>query len=152
MNADIKAAYSAALRMLTRREHCEAEVRSKLQQRGFDEIASECAVEELKNYGYLSESRYAEAFLRYRMQRGEAPWMAAVKAAQRGVDETALQVALEEAEASFDVAGACRELLHRRDPERLRRNDKRVWQRHARFLRNRGYDAATILAALNDVD
>jgi len=150
MNVDVKAAYSAALRMLTRREHCEAEVRNKLQQRGFDEIASECAIEELKNYGYLSESRYAEAFLRYRMQRGEAPWMAAVKAGQRGVDETALQAALEEAEASFDATGACRELLQRRDPGRLRRNDKRVWQRHARFLRNRGYNAATILQVLNE--
>lgn len=149
MNVDVKAAYSAALRMLTRREHCEAEVRNKLAQRGFDEIASESAIEELKNYGYLSESRYAKAFLRYRMQRGEAPWMAAVKAARKGVDESALQAALEEAQGSFDAVEACRELLQRRDPGRLRRNDKRVWQRHARFLRNRGYDAATILAALN---
>jgi regulatory protein len=150
MNVDIKAAYSSALRMLTRREHCEAEVRNKLQQRGFDEIASDCAIEELKNYGYLSESRYAEAFLRYRMQRGEAPWMAAAKAAQKGVDETALQAALEEAQASFDAVKACRELLDGRDPQRLRRNDERMWQRHARFLRNRGYDAATILRVLNE--
>jgi len=152
MNVDVKAAYSAALRMLTRREHCEAEVRNKLAQRGFDEIASECAIEELKSYGYLSDSRYAEAFLRYRMQRGEAPWMAAVKAAQRGVDEAALQAALEEAQASFDAEQACRELLHSRDPQRSRRNDERVWQRHARFLRNKGYDAATILRVLNEAD
>jgi len=150
MNPDIKAAYSVALRMLTRREHCEAEVRNKLLQRGFDEIAIDSAIEELKGYGYLSESRYAEAFLRYRMQRGEAPWMAAAKARQRGADESALQAALEEAEASFDAAEACRELLNSRDPGQLRRDDERVWQRHARFLRNRGYDAATILRVLNE--
>ncbi|MDT8375779.1 MAG: regulatory protein RecX, partial [Mariprofundaceae bacterium] len=138
MNTDIKAAYSAALRMLTRREHCEAEVRNKLRQRGFDEIAADSAIEELKQYGYLSDLRYAGAFLRYRMQRGEAPWMAAAKAAQKGVDETALQTALEEAEASFDADKACRELLHSRDPGGLRRNSERVWQRHARFLRNHG--------------
>ncbi|MCF7821883.1 MAG: recombination regulator RecX [Mariprofundaceae bacterium] len=135
---------------MTRREHCEAEVRGKLARRGFDEIAADSAIEELKNYGYLSDSRYAEAFLRYRMQRGEAPWMAAAKAARKGVDEAALQAALEEAQSSFDAAQACRELLDSRDPQRLRRHDERVWQRHARFLRNRGYDAATILAALND--
>ena len=138
--------------MLTRREHCEAEVLAKLAQRGFDEIAAESVIEELKSYGYLSDLRYAEAFLRYRMQRGEAPWMAAVKAAQKGVDETALQAALEEAQASFDAEQACRELLHSRDPQRLRRNDERVWQRHARFLRNKGYDAATILRVLNEAD
>lgn len=136
--------------MVTRREHCEAEVRQKLEARGFDEITMDTAIEELKGYGYISDSRYAEAFLRFRMQRGEAPWMAAAKARQRGVDEQALQAALDEAEASYDASEACRELLNSRDSQRLRRNDERVWQRHARFLRNKGYDAATILAALND--
>ena len=78
--------------------------------------------------------------------------MAAAKARQKGVDEAALQQAVEEAEAGFDALQACRELLNSRDPQRLRRNDERVWQRHARFLRNKGYDAATILAALNEFD
>jgi len=150
MGPDVKAAYSAALGMLTRREHCEAEVRQKLAARGFDEIATDSAIEELKSYGYLSDARYAEAFLRYRLQRGEALWMAAAKARQKGVDEAALQQALEEAEAGFDALAACRELLAGRDPQRLRRNDERVWQRHARFLRNKGYDAATILRAMNE--
>ena len=59
MGPDVKAAYSTALRMLTRREHCEAEVRQKLESRGFDEIASDSAIEELKNYGYLSDARFA---------------------------------------------------------------------------------------------
>jgi len=136
--------------MLTRREHCEAEVRQKLAARDFDEIAVDTAVEELKNYGYLSDQRFAEAFLRSRMQRGEALWMAAAKARQKGVDESALQIAVEEAEAKFDALESCRELLASRDPQRLRRKDERVWQRHARFLRNRGYDAATILRALNE--
>jgi len=136
--------------MLTRREHCEAEVRHKLAARDFDEIAIDTAVEELKNYGYLSDARYAEMFLRSRMQRGEALWMAAARARQKGVDESALQAAVEEAEAGFDALDACRELLNSRDPQRLRRKDERVWQRHARFLRNRGYDAATILRVLNE--
>ena len=138
--------------MLTSREHCEAEVRNKLLQRGFDEIVIDSAIEELKSYGYLSEARFAEAFLRYRMQRGEAPWMAAAKAQQRGVDESALQSALQEVQGPFDAVQACRELLQSRDPERLRKHDERVWQRHARFLRNKGYDAATILRVLNEAD
>lgn len=152
MNPDVKAAYSVALRMLTRREHCEAEVRQKLKIRGFDDIAMDCAIEELKNYGYLSDARYAEAFLRFRSQRGEALWMAAAKARQRGVDEEALQQALAEAEGAYDALEACRALLKSRDPQRLRRKDERVWQRHARFLRNKGYDAGTILRVLNEAD
>jgi len=152
MGPDVKAAYSTALRMLTRREHCEAEVRQKLEAKGFDEIATDSAIEELKNYGYLSDARFAEAFLRYRTKRGEALWMAAAKARQKGVDEMALQQAVEEAEAGFDALDACRELLNSRDPQRLRQKDERVWQRHARFLRNKGYDAGTILRVLNEAD
>lgn len=150
MNPEVRAAYSAALRMLTRREHCEAEVRHKLESKGLDSIAIDSAIEELRNYGYLSDERYAEMFLRSRMQRGEALWMAAAKARQKGVDESALQAAVQEAEGGFDALETCRELLAGRDPQRLRRKDERVWQRHARFLRNRGYDAATIIRAMNE--
>lgn len=138
--------------MLTRREHCEAEIRQKLAARGFDEIAADSAIEELKQYGYLSDARYAEMFLRSRVQRGEALWMAAARARQKGVDESALQGAVEEAEGRFDALDACRELLRQRDPQQQRRKDERAWQRHARFLRNKGYDAATILCVMNEED
>ena len=102
--------------------------------------------------GLLSEARFAESYLRSRLKKGESPWLAARKARQRGVDEAALQAALAEAESGFDALVACRELLNRRDPAGEYRRDERVWQRQARFLRNRGFDSATILRALNDGD
>jgi len=147
---DVQEVYGIALRLLTMREHCEVELRAKLAQRDCDEIAIDSAIEQLKGYGYLSEARYAEAFLRYRLKKGESLWMAATKARQKGVDETALQVAVDEAEAVFDAYDACRTLLQSRDPQGLRKHDERVWQRHARFLRNKGYDNDTILRALNE--
>ncbi|MDX8395608.1 MAG: regulatory protein RecX [Mariprofundaceae bacterium] len=152
MKSEVQVAYSIALRMLTRREHCEVEVRQKLEQRECDEIVIDSAIEQLKTYGYLSEERYAEAFLRSRIRKGETPWVAAYKARQKGADETILQVALEEAESEFDTLKACRELINKRDPQALRRKDERVWQRQARFLRNKGFDAATILRVMNSVD
>jgi len=100
--------------------------------------------------GYLSEARFAEIFLRSRIKRGESPRMAAMKARQKGVDETVLQIALDEAEAAFDADAACRDLLKRRDPQDLRREDERVWQRQARFLQNKGFDAATIVRVMNE--
>ncbi|MDX8396719.1 MAG: regulatory protein RecX [Mariprofundaceae bacterium] len=138
-----------ALRMLTRREHCAVELQDKLMQRGCDEIAVDSALELLKHYGYLSEARYAEAFLRARMKKGEMPWMAAEKARQKGVEEAALQTALEEAEDEYDTIQACRDLLKRRDPQDLHRKHEKNWQREARYLRNKGFDADTILRALN---
>jgi len=149
MNKDVQLAYSMALRMLTRREHCAVELQNKLMQRGCDEIAIDSALELLKHYGYLSEARYAEAFLRARMKKGEMPWMAAEKARRKGVEEAALQVAVEEAEGEYDRIQACRDVLKRHDPQGLHRKDEKAWQRQARYLRNKGFDANTILRALN---
>lgn len=118
--------------------------------REFDSDCISTVLVQLKDDGYLSEARFAESFLRSRLNRGEAPWLAALKARQKGVDESALQAALEEAEAGFDMMQACRDLLGRRDPQGLRHHEKRVWQRQARFLRNKGFDTATILHAMNE--
>ena len=104
----------------------------------------------LKDGGYLSEARFASGFLRSRLRKGEAPWLAARKARQRGVKEDAIEHALDEAEVSFDAFSACLSLLGRRDPHNLRFTDERVWQRQARYLRNKGYDTATILRCLNE--
>lgn len=152
MNPDVKAAYSAALRLLTQREYCEVELRRKLQGRGIDDIAIDSALEELKGYGYLNELRFAESFLRSRLQRGEALWLAAQKASQKGVDAQALQLARESLSEEFDAWAMSRELIVLRDPQGLRHQDRRVWQRLARFLQNKGFDTDTILRTLNATD
>jgi regulatory protein len=136
--------------LLAGREYCAAQIRAKLLLRDFDADCINAAMAELRDDGYLSEVRFAESFLRYRLKKGEVPWLAAVKAKQKGVDESVLQDALAEAEASFDMMQACRDVLGRRDPQGLRHHEKRVWQRHARFLQNKGFDTATILHAMNE--
>ncbi len=144
------AAYTCAVRALGRREHTAAELHSKLSQRGFPDDVVVPVLERLTDDGYLSEARFAESFLRSRLQAGEAPWLAAQKARRRGVEESALQDALEVLQDTFDPLRACRRLLARRDPAGRRHVDERVWQRQARFLRNKGFDAATIVHALNE--
>lgn len=144
------AAYAYAVRLLAGREYCAARLRAKMALRGFDANCISTVLARLKDDGYLSEARFAESFLRSRLNKGEAPWLAALKARQKGVDASALQAALEEIEADFDMMQACRDMLDRRDPQGLRYHDKRVWQRHARFLRNKGFDTATILHVMNE--
>ncbi len=149
MNQAVQAAYSIALRLLTQREHCEVELRQKLLQRDCDALAIDSALEQLKDYGYLSEERYAQAFLRSRLKKGEALWFAAEKARQKGVDEEALQSAVEEAEHAYDAFDACKTLLNKRDPQQQWRHDQRIWQRQARYLRNKGFDTAVIMQVLS---
>jgi len=110
----------------------------------------ESVIERLKAEKYLSDARYAEGYLRGRMRKGEAPWLAARRARERGVDGDAIREALDEAEAGFDPLESCRDLLARRDPTGMRHADERQWQKHARFLRNKGFDAATILRVMNE--
>jgi len=135
---------------LALREHCAAELAGKLAGKAYAADVIETILARLVADGYLSEARFAEAFLRSRMKKGESPRMATIRARQKGVDEAALQTALDEAEAGFDADAACRDLLQRRDPLGLRKEDERAWQRQARFLQNKGFDAATIVRVMNE--
>jgi len=144
------AAYAVAVRALGRREHCAAELRQKLVMREYPEEVIEPVLARLRHDGYLSEARFAEAFLRMRMKAGESPWLAAQKARQRGVEDGALQDALQAAQDEYDALHVCRKLLARRDPQELRHENEHVWQKQARFLRNKGFDAATIVRALKE--
>ena len=145
-------AFKSAVRVLGMREHNEVELRTKLSVKNYDGIVIDHVIELLKHYDYLSEARYAEAFLRYRLDKGETPWFAAQKARQKGAEAEALRLALLEAEKHFDVWAACKEVLEKRDPLGRYKQDKRLWQRQMRYLQNKGYDINTILQVMNNKD
>lgn len=145
-----RAAYAYALRLLSRREFFAAEMERRLAAKDFDEACIRQTLRRLTDDGYLSEARFAEGFLRMRMARGETPRLAAMRARQRGVETAAVEHALHEAEDAFDRLSVCRELVARRDPQGLRHADQRLWQRHARYLKNKGFDAATIIRAMRE--
>ena len=148
--AEQREALAVAVRALGVREHNELELREKLKQRNYDGIIFDNVIEQLKHYDYLNEHRYAESFLRSRLNKGETPRAAAYKARQRGADAEALQLAIEEAEGHFDAFDACKTVLDKRDPAGLRKHDQRVWQRQMRYLQSKGYDISTILQVMNE--
>ena len=152
IKAEQQEAFKSAVRVLGIREHNEAELRTKLSNKNYDDIIIDDVIEMLKHYDYLSESRYAETFLRSRLKKGETPWFAAQKARQKGAEPVALKLALEEAEQSFDAWSACEEILDKRDPMGSYKQDKRLWQRQIRYLQNKGYDINTILQVMNNED
>jgi len=144
------AAYDYAVRLLANREFCEFEMRQRLARREFEDETIDWAISRLQQDGYLSELRYAEAYLRSRLKKGEAPWLAARRAEQKGAQSAAVQAALTELTECYDAGQAARELMLARDPAGLRFEDERVWQRQARFLRNKGFATDIILRVLND--
>jgi len=142
------AAYSHAVRLLTHREFCESEMRQRLAGREFEAEVIDWVVHQLQQDGYLSEMRFAESYLRSRLKKGEAPWLAAKRAEQKGARSDAVQAALAELCEDYDAEQAARDLMQARDPGGLRFDEERVWQRQARFLRNKGFATEVILRVL----
>jgi len=142
------AAYRYAVRLLTNREFCQFEMRQRLARREFDEEVVAWAINQLQKDGYLSELRFAESYLRSRLKKGEAPWLAAKRAEQKGARSDAVQAALAELTEDYDAEQVARDLMQARDPGGLRFDEERVWQRQARFLRNKGFATDIILRVL----
>lgn len=80
-------AYDKAVDLLTRREHTEKELRQKLSEKGFGESEITNAVNTLKCEGYLSDSRYAEVFVRSRLRKSaEGKPLLMMRLTEKGVD------------------------------------------------------------------
>lgn len=141
--------YETAVRLLARREHARAELARKLAERGFDDGATQAALDRLESQHYLSDERFAGQFVRERSQRGQGPLKLRAELYRRGLDEAVIDRAIEAAEA--DWWALAREVRQRRfGDDRPAPRDQRERARQARFLEQRGFSAAQVRAALND--
>jgi len=88
-------AKSVAVKLLSRREHSALEIRDKLLKRDFDEEEIALAISELQQGGWLSDERFAEAYIRMRQQKGFGPIRIAIELNERGVKESVSDVYLQ---------------------------------------------------------
>ena len=136
-----------ALGLLARREHSRAELRRKLS--GPDTLPGEleALLDGLVESGLLSDARYAEVFVRSRIERGHGPLRIHRDLRQRGVDDGLARDAL--AEADVDWRERLAE-VHRKRFGTAPPADRREQARRARFLAQRGFDGDAIRALLTD--
>ena len=80
-------AKSVAVRLLSRREHSALEIRDKLLKRDFDSEEIDRVIIELQQGGWLSDERFAEAYIRMRQLKGFGPVRIAMELNERGVKE-----------------------------------------------------------------
>lgn len=66
-------AYNYALGLLAKREHAQAELITKLAQKGFDPVMIERVVAKLQDLDLQSDERYAEMLCRVRVKQGYGP-------------------------------------------------------------------------------
>ena len=80
--------------LLARREHSQRELRDKLLQRGFAADLVEQVVAELAGEGLQSDSRFAEAYLRQRRERGYGPLRIRQDLQQRGIADALITASM----------------------------------------------------------
>ncbi|HJV27943.1 MAG TPA: recombination regulator RecX [Aromatoleum sp.] len=134
-----------ALRHLARRDHSRAELSRKLAAHGSTEEIDEI-LDRMTELGLLSDSRFAEAWVRGKAARhGTARLRHDL--AQRGVPREAIDEAIA-SECPDDEMTRARELCRSRFPAPPA--DAREWARQARFLQSRGFAVDLIRKLLKE--
>ncbi len=98
---DRKIITDAITRMLARREHSVNEIARKLQQKGIASEAFTPILDEFKDAGIQSDTRFAESRARALYMKGKGPRVIKLDLQQYGVDEGTAEQALNEIEADW---------------------------------------------------
>lgn len=140
-------AKSVAVKLLSRREHSAFEIRNKLTQRDFDDNEIEQAIVELQQGGWLSDERFAEAYIRMRQSKGYGPVRIAMELNERGVREKIIDDYLQtDSEVWLQVLNQQYLKKYKNKPI-ADYNDK---ARRIRFLQYRGFTLDVIYQAVKD--
>ncbi len=140
-----------AMNLLSRREHSVAELKIKLAARELDPEDIDDAVDKLIKEGLVSDERFAEGFVAYRMRRGQGPVRIRGELIQRGIGEDLISNFLDSCSGDwFDSVRAVRE--KRFGPECPADFKERA--RQSKFLQYRGFTSEQIRQAFttNDTD
>ncbi|MGS2724072.1 regulatory protein RecX [Porticoccus sp. GXU_MW_L64] len=144
-DVDINTVRLTAMNLLARREHSLSELRTKLVARYGEcsEIAP--VLDALQQQGLQSDQRFAEAFLRSRLRKGQGPYRIRNEFKQRGIPAQVAEELFQQQQTDwFELA---RQVAQRRfgeaSPADIKEHSKR-----ARFLQYRGFSGEQIRYAL----
>ncbi|MEM9253886.1 MAG: regulatory protein RecX [Pseudomonadota bacterium] len=128
----------AAMNLLARREHSRSELALKLGRRFSDEKVVQEQIRRLADECLQSDRRFAESFVRQRVERGCGPLRITRELRQRGVDQWDIDGAL--TDATIDWAGRAVQVVKRKfgGGKPLDVRERARWQR---FLEYRGFSS-----------
>ncbi|MFV2005379.1 MAG: regulatory protein RecX [Gammaproteobacteria bacterium] len=140
-------AKSVAVKLLSRREHSAFEIRDKLQKRDFDEAEIAQAITELQQGGWLSDERFAKAYIRMRQLKGFGPIRIAMELNERGVNEHIVDEYLQADDDGWQQILEQQYLKKYRNSSIADYNDK---AKRIRFLQYRGFPLDAIYRVVSD--
>lgn len=135
------------MRLLSRREHSAFEIRDKLLKRDFDNKEVEQVIIELQQGGWLSDERYAEAYVRMRQLKGFGPVRIAMELNQRGVEESIVDTYLHADDESWQQT---LEQQYRKKYKNKSIEDYNDKAKRIRFLQYRGFTLDVIYQVVKD--
>ena len=138
-----KSLHAQAVALLARREYARAELEQKLFGKGWERSEIRAALDGLAAQGYLSDARYAHAFVAQKTGRYSRRGIAA-ELKTKGVGAHEIEAAL--ANADLDDEAALTALWQRRYGRAPA--DEREKARQVRFLQSRGFALSAILRLL----
>jgi regulatory protein len=137
--ASAEAAHAAALRLLTTRARTRAELRQRLEDRGFEAAAVAETLDRLELVGLVDDGALAETVAEGRAERGlDAPAIAA-ELRDRGVDPAVAERAAQAAVPAEDRADRCRQVAAARLAQLAGLPAPTQLRRLASYLARRGY-------------
>ncbi|MGZ0080601.1 regulatory protein RecX [Methylomonas sp. YC3] len=128
------------LRLLARREHSRRELLDKLALRGFDRDEVEPVIDQIAEQNWQNDARYAECYVRQRIQNGYGPMRIRYELQQRGINDADLDAQAEEQGGWQNVL---LDVYSRKydDEKSLTQNE---WLKRSRFLQQRGFSGEMI--------
>ncbi len=138
--------YGAAVRLLARRDHSRLELQRKLRTRGHQPEAVEQALTRLGEHGYQSDVRFAESFVRSRVDRGQGRLKIGAALRERGIDDGIASALLDLGEAEWRrlATAALRKRFGDAAPA-----GRAEWVKQARFLAGRGFTSDVVSRVLD---
>lgn len=143
--AGSRRALNTAVRMLTRRDHTQYELRQKLKQRGFSSVAIRAAVAECERLNYIDDERTARLYIGQLVRRGFGFRRIAVELKKKGLQGRRIEDILVQQQIEIDELEIARRVLQKkikgfeREADLKKRRDKIY-----RFLDYRGFNRSII--------
>jgi len=123
--------YSAALKMLIRREHSQLELSKKLKLKGFDDTDIKTSIDLLIEQRYQSDERFSEAFILMRYNQGKGPVIISSELKKRGIENFNLSI--------FDWFELAKDVRDKKFGQNIPL-DYKTQAKQKRFLKSRGFD------------
>ncbi len=137
-----------AMLLLARREHARFELTAKLSAKGFESPHVESVLNSLEAENLLSDKRFAECYIRSRVNRGYGPYRIRMELQVRQVDDEIVNELLHH---RWDWNERVIEVRRKRFGD-VPVTDMKVRAKQQRFLQYRGFSSEQINAAMRQDD